>query len=207
MADPVSRPPVAAPEGAPQADASQTSAEQQPKPLTADDVRAIARAEALRTSQSLTDKAEARIKAHLTTLQASGVTVTPDQESKLRSTVAAQVMVEESSAGGQTTPPSPTPAGELDPSVALSLEAMTAEGVQIVDGDPELPALLAVMKKPGVKQYEIMKATQAAIEAKRGRTSQAVASANLRVPAGSGAQAPRVAENSDELWRDAHKPG
>jgi hypothetical protein len=207
MTDPktVSMPTGQPPASDSQPNPSQTTGEQQQEHLTEEKIRLIARQEARRASQSLTDKAEARIQEKLDAMKQSGVEPTPEQEEKLRSTVAQQITEEERSNGGAA--PQPTPAqGPVDPRVKIALEAMTEEGVQVMDGDPELPALLEVLNNPGVKPYQIVKATQKAIEAKRERTTLQASTAHLRTPAGGGESSSGTpAASAHDLWKDAYK--
>jgi hypothetical protein len=149
--------------------------------ISVDEIRRIAREESLRASQSLTDKAEERIKKHLETLQAANVKVTPEQEQGLRSTITKEVMDE---ARG---PASPQPvSGGDNPVMQFVSSIMTEEGVQIEDGDPELGNLTKALADPKATQHSIHKALTQAIDAKRERQNTSNDKANLRVPGGNG---------------------
>jgi hypothetical protein len=149
--------------------------------LSADEVRRIAREEALRTSQSLTDKAEDRMKKHLETLKTAGVKVTPEQEQGLRSTITKEVMEE---ARGPASP-QPVPTAS-NPVMEFVGGIMAEEGVQILDGDPELGEVTKSLQDPKATQHSIHKALTKAIDAKRERLSISNDKANLRVPGGGG---------------------
>lgn len=193
--------------------AAQTPAgvQQADKPLTADEVKRIARQEAVRVSQSITGKAEARLNQQLEALKAANVPVTKEQESALREQITEQVM-QESDAGQaapsiqQQTQTTPTTPALSEAAVRIALAAMEAEGVTIEDNDPELPAMTKVLAegKPG----EQLKAVQTAIAAKKARLQQAAQTAHLRTPPGGGGPTQPPAKSSEDYWRNAfQKPG
>ena len=152
------------------------------EPLSAEDVRRIARDEYLRTQQSLKDKAEDRMKKHLATLETANVKVTPEQEQGLRSTITKEVMEE---ARGPASP-QPVPTATY-PVMEFVGGIQAEEGVQILDGDPELGDVTKALQDPRATQHTIHKAMTKAIDAKRERQKTSEDKANLRVPGGGGA--------------------
>jgi hypothetical protein len=146
--------------------------------ISVEEIRKIAREESLRASQSLTDKAEDRIKKHLETLHAANVKVTPDQEQGLRSTITKEVMDEARSGLASS---QPAPASD-NPVMQFVSGIMTEEGVQIEDADPELGDVTKALSDPKATQHSIHKAMTKAIDTKRERLSASNEKANLRVP-------------------------
>ncbi len=197
---------AAQPPASGQQQTSSTQETKPPEPLSAEDIRKIAREEALKTSQSLTDKAEARVKKQLDLLRKAEVSVTDDQKAKIRSDIISQVMSEE---GGRADHQSqePQPQGQVTPAVKEALDIMAEEGTQIEDGDPELADLLKVLQDPQAGTGKRARAVLAAITAKRNRLNQNADTAHLRTPAGGGEPPQPTAKSAHELWNQAFKKG
>jgi hypothetical protein len=175
--DTVSKQPVPPASGDGNTSGQQVPETQKEPQMSVDEVRRIAREEALRTSQSLTDKAEDRMKKHLDTLKAANVKVTPEQEQGLRSTITKEVM--EEARGGQASS-QPAPGGD-NPVMQFVAGIIAEEGVQILDGDPELGEVTKALQDPKATYHSIHKALTKAIDTKRERLSTSQEKANLRV--------------------------
>lgn len=177
-------PPSVLPPAAPEAP-------KEPAAVTQEDVRRIAREEALRTNQSMADKLENRVKKHLETLKKSGVTVTPEQEQGIRATIRNEVVEEE------TKPPAP---GADNPVLQFVSGIMAEEGVQILDGDPEVALVTQALQDPKATQHSIHRAVTTAIDAKRQRLQTSEDKAGLRTP---GALGSPVAPNDISTITDS----
>lgn len=184
-----------------------TASNQEPAkepPLTADDIRRIAREEAVRTSQSLTDKTEAAVRRQLALLAKANIPVTDDQKAKIRSDIV-QELVSEPSDQADHSSQKQSSTGQVSPAAAEALEIMNDENLQIEDGDPELAEMLKVINDPKVGPGKRAKAVLTAISAKRARLNQDADNAHLRTPAGGGDQTPETAKSAADYWKNAHK--
>jgi hypothetical protein len=182
-------------------------AEQQPqeqKFVTREEAEAIA----IRTAQSLTDKASSRINNDLKALRASlevqkaaGIQITAEQQQAAEAQVIKQALVGQET---QVTAPASVAGTEqnapVDPMKYLADQQAT-NNITIEPGDPEA-AILQSSQGPfdwGIKVAE-------AISKKKARISTQTDQAAARVPVGSGQLAGEPpASSSQDYWRNAHR--
>lgn len=125
----------------------------QPKGLTLDEVRAIAKEEsenAFRRSQGYVDKQIPAIKEKIANLEASwnarAAAGTPVDEATKQRELAAAVQIQSAppAAPQAPQPPAPlaggAPEAELDPATQIIMDVMEKTGVKLEDNDPEVKA-------------------------------------------------------------------
>lgn len=188
---------------------------QEPKPLSADEYRAIAREEAIRAAQSLVDKAEARISKKAQEqiaaidLSRQSLGLSDEQVEQAKQKVIYQDLTtprtqEQASTPQPTQPNQPT---EIDPVIQETLDVFKAEGVTIETSDPEYKALDLILKDPNGNIWQYRKELYRQIEAKRNRVAANSQHATARVVSGgvTNNTGEAGALTTHEMWNIAYK--
>ena len=123
-----------------------------------------------RMKQSTSDMVQARVNERFAALEVNRKTLGLSDEQF--EAAKQKIVVEEFSAKPEAAPASaaqPDAQAQVHPVLAATMEAFQKAGVEIVDGDPEMPIILKAWNDPNGNMIDYGAAVQNAIEAKKAR--------------------------------------